>query len=93
MQTHADAEHNFDEAERADRNEKLVLLRPNASKIQLCLRILGEQVRILEDLLDDENKVLEEYLDGAGEIKIAVDDLQEDMNDLLDELASCPDAK
>jgi len=82
-----------DEAERADRNEKLVLLRPYASKIQHCLRILGEQVRILEDLLDDENKVLEEYLDGAGEIKIAVDDLQEDMNDLLDELASCPDAK
>jgi len=82
-----------DEAERADRNEKLVLLRPNASKIQLCLRILGEQVRILEDLLDDENEVLEEYLDGAGEIKIAVGDLQEDMNDLLDELASCPDAK
>ena len=82
-----------DEAERADRNEKLVMLRPNASKIQLCLRILGEQVRILEDLLDDENEVLEEYLDGAGEIKIAVDDLQENMNDLLDELASCPDAK
>lgn len=82
-----------DEAERADRNEKLVLLRPNASKIQLCLRILGEQVRILEDLLDDENEVLEEYLDGAGEIKIAVGDLQENMNDLLDELASCPDAK
>ena len=82
-----------DEAERADRNEKLVLLRPYASKIQHCLRILGEQVRILEDLLDDENQVLEEYLDGAGEIKIAVDDLQEDMNDLLDELASCPDAK
>ena len=82
-----------DEAERADRNEKLVLLRPYASKIQHCLRILGEQVRILEDLLDDENEVLEEYLDGAGEIKIAVDDLQENMNDLLDELASCPDAK
>jgi hypothetical protein len=82
-----------DEAERADRNEKLVLLRPYASKIQHCLRILGEQVRILEELLDDENQVLEEYLDGAGEIKIAVDDLQEDMNDLLDELASCPDAK
>ena len=82
-----------DEAERADRNEKLVLLRPYASKIQHCLRILGEQARILEDLLDDENEVLEEYLDGAGEIKIAVDDLQEDMNDLLDELASCPDAK
>jgi hypothetical protein len=81
------------EAERADRNEKLVLLRPYASKIQHCLRILGEQVRILEDLLVDENQVLEEYLDGAGEIKIAVDDLQEDMNDLLDELASCPDAK
>jgi myosin heavy subunit len=82
-----------DEAERADRNEKLVLLRPYASKIQHCLRILGEQVRILEELLDDENQVLEEYLDGAGEIKIAVDDLLEDMNDLLDELASCPDAK
>jgi len=82
-----------DEAERADRNEKLVLLRPYASKIQHCLKILGEQVRILEDLLDDEHEVLEEYLDGAGEIKIAVDDLQENMNDLLDELASCPDAK
>ena len=80
------AEEGFRELLLEDENEKLVLLRPNASKIQLCLRILGEQVRILEELLDDENEVLEK-------IKIAVEDLQEDMNDLLDELASCPDAK
>ena len=81
-----------EDAERAVRIAKSVLLRPKAALIRNGFRILLERIIILEDLLDegDEFCVLAEYLRDAGAIKVSIEKLEDELNAILDERGPHP---